>query len=176
MKYVISSVALLAFAAGLCGCGDSSTLEPDVSATTASINGDQFLLVDEPDGSIGVIEARDTAENGQPIVIVGRIGGAANPWIEGRAAFTLLDASMALVADGADNEEGEICLEDCCAEERGKCTTLVKVVDADGKLVAADSRKLLGVTEADTVVVQGTASKDESGNFTVLAQGVFVRR
>jgi hypothetical protein len=42
--------------------------------------------------------------------------------------------------------------------------------------VAADSRKLLGVTEADTVVVQGTASKDDSGNFTVLAQGVFVRR
>ena len=176
MKYVISSVALLAFAAGLSGCGDSSTPDAAVSATTASINGDQFLLADEPDGAIGVIEARDTAEDGQPIVIVGRIGGAANPWIEGRAAFTLLDASMALVADGAESEEGEICLDDCCAEERGKCTTLVKVVDADGKLVAADSRKLLGVTEADTVVVQGTASKDESGNFTVLAQGVFVRR
>ena len=109
-------------------------------------------------------------------MIVGRIGGAANPWIEGRAAFTLLDASMALVADGAESKEGEICLDDCCAEERGKCTTLVKVVDANGKLVAADSRKLLGLNEADTIVVQGTASKDESGNFTVLAQGVFVRR
>ena len=176
MKYVISSVALLAFAAGLNGCGDTSTSDSAVSATTASINGEQFLLADEPDGAIGVIEARDTAEDGQPLVIVGRIGGAANPWIEGRAAFTLLDASMALVADGTESQEGEICLDDCCAEERGKCTTLVKVVDADGKLVAADSRKLLGVTEADTVVIQGTASKDESGNFTVLAQGVFVRR
>ena len=176
MRYAISPALLLTFAAALTGCGGSSTPDGAVSATTASINGDQFLLADEPDGAIGVIEARDTAEDGQPIVIVGRIGGAANPWIEGRAAFTLLDASMALVADGAESEEGEICLDDCCAEERGKCTTLVKVVDADGKLVAADSRKLLGVTEADTVVVQGTASKDESGNFTVLAQGVFVRR
>lgn len=176
MKYVIFSVAIVAFAAGLSGCGETSTPDSAVSTTTASIKGDQFLLADEPDGAIGVIEARDTAEDGQPLVIVGRIGGAANPWIEGRAAFTLLDASMALVADGTESGEGEICLDDCCAEERGKCTTLVKVIDADGKLVAADSRKLLGVAEADTVVIQGTASKDESGNFTVLAQGVFVRR
>ena len=176
MRYAIAHVSVLAFAAALTGCGGSSAPERAVSATTAAINGDQFLLADEPDGAIGVIEARDTAEDGQPLVIVGRIGGAANPWIEGRAAFTLLDASMALVADGTESQEGEICLDDCCAEERGKCTALVKVVDADGKLVAADSRKLLGVSEADTVVIQGTASKDESGNFTVLAQGVFVRR
>ena len=176
MKYAISQVLLLTFAAALTGCGGSSTPETAVSATTAAINGEKFLLADEPDGAIGVIEARDTAEDGQPVVIVGRIGGAENPWVEGRAAFTLLDASMAVVADGEESEAGEICLEDCCAEERGKCTTLVKVVDADGKLVAADSRKLLGVAEADTVVVQGTASKDDSGNFTVQAQGVFVRR
>jgi hypothetical protein len=176
MSYANSHLLLLTLVAALTGCGGTSTPESAVSATTASVNGEKFLLADEPDGAIGVIEARDTAEDGQPIVIVGRIGGAENPWIEGRAAFTLLDASMALVADGTESEEGEICLGDCCAEERGKCTTLVKVVDADGKLVAADSRKLLGVTEADTVVVQGKASKDESGNFTVLAQGVFVRR
>lgn len=176
MKYAIVHAGLLTFVAALSGCGDASTSPEAVAATSATINGAQFLLADEPDDAIGVIEARDTVEDGQPIVIVGRIGGAANPWIEGRAAFTLLDASMALVADGADNEEGEICLDDCCAEERGKCTTLVKIVGSDGKLVAADSRKLLGVTEEDTVVIQGTASKDESGNFTVLGQRVFVRR
>ena len=176
MKYAIAHAGLLTFVAALSGCGGSATLPEGVSATSATISGDQFLLADEPDDAIGVIEARDTVKDGQPIVIVGRIGGAANPWIEGRAAFTLLDASMALVADGTENGEGEICLDDCCAEERGKCTTLVKIVGSDGNLVAADSRKLLGVTEEDTVVVQGTASKDESGNFTVLGQRVFVRR
>ena len=49
MNYVISSVALLAFAAGLSGCGETSTPDSAVSATTASINGDQFLLADEPE-------------------------------------------------------------------------------------------------------------------------------
>jgi hypothetical protein len=176
MKKFTYAAALLVFSSVI-GC--SGSVSPETTGKTAtdvSINGDKYLLADEPDGAVGVIEARESAKDGEPIVVVGRIGGAANPWIEGRAAFTLLDASMAMVAEGADNEEGEICLDDCCAEERGKCTTLVKVVDGNGKLVAADSRQLLGVSADDTVVVSGTASKDASGNFTVLAQGVFVRR
>lgn len=176
MKLTIYGFVLSFAASALIGCAGSSPADPASTTTASAINGDKYLLPDEPDGAIGVIEARDVAKDGAPVVIVGRIGGAANPWIEGRAAFTLLDASMAMVAEGADDEEGEICLDDCCAEERGKCTTLVKVVDGDGKLVAADSRQLLGVKADDTVVVSGTASKDASGNFTVLAQGVFVRR
>jgi hypothetical protein len=176
MKLTIYGFVLSYAASALIGCAGSSPADPASTTTASAINGDKYLLADGPDGAIGAIEARDVAKDGAPVVIVGRIGGAANPWIEGRAAFTLLDASMAMVAEGADDEEGEICLDDCCAEERGKCTTLVKVVDGDGKLVAADSRQLLGVKADDTVVVSGTASKDASGNFTVLAQGVFVRR
>ncbi len=176
MKLTIQGFVLSLAASVLFGCGGSSSADPTALATPAAIKGQKYLLADEPDGAIGVIEARDSAKDGEPVVVVGRIGGAANPWIEGRAAFTLLDASMAIVAEGADNEEGEICLDDCCAEERGKCTTLVKVVDGDGKLVAADSRQLLGVSADDTVVVSGAASKDASRKFTVLAQGVFVRR
>jgi len=176
MKKFTYAAALLVVSSAIGCTGSVSPEATGMAVTSASINGEKYLLADEPDGAMGVIEARDSAKDGEPIVVVGRIGGAANPWIEGRAAFTLLDASMAMVAEGADNEEGEICLDDCCAEERGKCTTLVKVVDGDGKLVAADSRQLLGVSADDTVVVSGTASKDASGNFTVLAQGVFVRR
>ena len=38
-----------------------------------------------------------------------------------------------------------------------------------------DSRKLLGLKESDMVVVQGTAKKDENGNFVMLAEGVYIR-
>ena len=62
-------------------------------------------------------------------MLVGRIGGSANPWIDGRAAFTLLDASMTVIAEGGDSAEGELCTGDCCATERLACTTLVKVVE-----------------------------------------------
>ena len=43
-------------------------------------------------------------------------------------------------------------------------------------VLAADARQLLGVAENDMVVVRGKASKDDNGNFSVLADGVHVRR
>lgn len=155
---------------GLVGCSEN------LAPKAASVDGSQFLLAEEPDGAVGVIAARESAVDGTPIVLVGRVGGAANPWIEGRAAFVLLDASMTVVAEGEDSTEGELCTGDCCATERLTCTTLVKIVDASGQVVPVDSRKLLGLKESDMVVVQGTAKKDKSGNFSMLANHVFVRR
>jgi hypothetical protein len=141
-----------------------------------SVDRTRYLLAEEPDGAIGVIEARESAADGAPIVLVGRIGGAANPWVEGRAAFMLLDASKVVVADGAECCEEEICLDDCCAEDRAACTTLVKVVDESGSVLAADARELFGLAANDLVVVRGKVRKDAEGNFTVLADGVHVRQ
>jgi hypothetical protein len=88
----------------------------------------------------------------------------------------LLDASMTVVADGTDSADGQICMDDCCAQERVASTTLVKVVDASGHVLAADARQLFGVAADDMVVVRGTVSKDENGNFVVLADGVHIRK
>ncbi len=172
---LLALVSLLSMA--LTGCGNSSSAEMNSqSVTPISIDGSKYLLSEEPDGAIGVIETRKTAANGEPVVVVGRIGGATNPWIEGRAAFMLLDASMMIVADGTESTEGEICMDECCATERSGSTTLVKIVDENGKVLAVDARQLLGVAADDMVVVRGSASKDDAGNFVVLAQGVHVRR
>jgi hypothetical protein len=176
MKTIFTLSTILATCLFAVGCGSSSATTDAVVATPASIDGSKFLLDEEPDDAVGVIEAREMAKDGQSIVVVGRIGGAANPWVEGRAAFTLIDASKLIVADGEESGDGEICMDDCCAEERGGCTTLVKVVDADGKLVPADARKLLGVADSDMLVVSGKVSKDDAGNFAILASGVHIRR
>jgi hypothetical protein len=170
------SFFLLAVLATAIGCGTAPESAGIVAqATAVNIDGSKFLLNEEPEGAVGVIAARESAEDGKPLVMVGRIGGAANPWIEGRAAFTLLDASMTVVAEG-EMAEGAICTGDCCATERLTCTAMVKVVDAEGQLIAVDSRQLLGVKEADMVVVEGKAQKDKTGNFVMLANRVYIRR
>jgi hypothetical protein len=166
-------VASLAVTAG-CGKGLDSNATA-AHATNVNIDSSKYLLNEEPDGAVGVIAARETAEDGKPLVMVGRIGGAANPWIDGRAAFTLLDASMTVVAEG-EEAEGAICTGDCCATERLTCTAMVKIVDTDGQLISMDSRQLLGVKEADMVVVEGKAQKDKAGNFVMLANRVYIRR
>jgi hypothetical protein len=163
--------------AGLIGCGSSSTTPVSEQAVTPiSVDGSKYVLAEEPDGAIGVMAARDSAQDGEPVVVVGRIGGAVNPWIEGRAAFVLLDASMTIAANRTKAEGNTICLDDCCAKERTASTTLVKVVDANGRVLPADARKLFDVAVNDMVVVHGKASKDAQGNFVVLADGVHVRR
>ena len=49
------------------------------------------------------------------------------------------------------------------------------ILDDAGKLIATDARDLLGVKELQTVVVQGKAKRDDKGNLTVMATGVFVK-
>ena len=55
-------------------------------------------------------------------------------------------------------------------------TALVKFLDDEGRPVAADARKLFGVSEQDMVVVRGRAQRDDGGNLTILADGIYVRR
>lgn len=165
---VVSVIAIV-------GCG-MATDSAVVQTTAANIDGAKYLLNEEPEGAVGVIEARESAEDGKPLVMVGRIGGAANPWIDGRAAFTVLDASMTVVAEGEENSDaGTICTEECCDAERATCTALVKFVDANGSVLPVDSRQLLSVKQDDMLVIQGKAQKDKNGNFVMLADRVYVR-
>jgi hypothetical protein len=122
-----------------------------------------------------VTDVRASAADGEKVVVVGRIGGDVNPWVEGRAAFTIVDLSLQACSD----IPGDSCptpWDYCCATDGLKTgSILVKVVDEGGQLVADDARTLLGVGELDTLVVEGTVQKGEEGHATLLASHVFVR-
>ena len=170
----ISAVALMLCT--LCGCGQS---DPTRAGGDAPVDVDRsdYVLTEEPTGAIGVISAREETQDQEEIVMVGRVGGRDNPWIEGRAAFMMIDAAMTVVADGAESAENEICMDDCCAGLRAECTTLVKIVDADGKPLAIDTRDLLDVKENDMVVVTGKVQREvDEGIFTIAADSVYLRR
>jgi hypothetical protein len=171
--------ALWLTAALISGCGDAPAVQPRTAAAQAQIDGARYMLAEEPDDAIGVIEARQSASDGATLTVVGRIGGTSSPWVDGRAAFTLLDASLVLVAEGTDAGDagdGQICTGDCCATERAHATMLVKILGDNGRVLVVDSRDLLGIAENDMVVVRGTAKKDKNGNVTLVADAVFVRR
>jgi hypothetical protein len=177
VRILILMICATSVSAAVSGCGVSAPAEVTAQAnTTRSTERSKYLLSNEPDGAIGVIAARAAAHDGDPIVVVGRIGGIANPWIDGRAAFMLLDASIKLVPEGTESKAGAMCTGDCCASERARNMTLVKLVDENGRLLTVDARQLLGVNANDLVVIRGKTNKDDSGNLIVLANGVFIRR
>jgi hypothetical protein len=155
------------------GCGQSADIEkPILTGQAVSYDWAQFELQQEPAGVIGVIAAREEAEQDQELVVVGRVSAR----IEGLAAFTLLDASMSLVSDGEDNGDDEICTGDCCASERAACTMLVKFLGQDGYPLSIDSQQLLGFSDSDMLVVKGRVIKDQSANISLIADGVYIRR
>jgi hypothetical protein len=98
MKYCIPCFLLLSLVSGLLtftGCSqESPTTTPQASNSAAAVDGSKYLLGSEPDGGAGVIKVREEAKDQDDVVIVGRIGGSENPWIEGMAAFTIVDPVM----------------------------------------------------------------------------------
>ncbi|MBY0587207.1 hypothetical protein K2X85_08525 [bacterium] len=130
------------------------------------------MLAAKPPGALGVIQARKDAKDKEDIVVEGRIGGDPKPFVDGIAAFSIVDMELKPCA----TEEGcptpwDYC---CDLDKLPERKALVKVVDGSGKPMASDARQLLGVKELSTVTVRGKASRDEAGNLTILASGIFV--
>lgn len=95
--WLVSGLALLV------GClqNENSTTTPP---TAVAVDGSRYLLTSEPADSQGVIQARVAARDQEEIVVVGRIGGSATPWVEGRAAFSIVDLSLKSCAEcGSDD-------------------------------------------------------------------------
>jgi hypothetical protein len=134
-----------------------------------------YLLPSEPTGAQGVLDARKEARDGEEVVVVGRVGGSANPMVEGKLAFTIVDPAL----KPCNEKEDDGCKtpwDYCCdpPEELRKATALVKVVDDKGKTVATDAANL-GIKPTQILVVRGIAKRDEQGNLTVQAKGIFVK-
>ena len=161
----------------LSGCAQQSSEQStnDEVTSTNSVDGSKFILDSEPEEADDVIAVREAASDGDEVVIVGRIGGSANPWIDGRAAFSIVDGSLKACSD----IPGDLCEKpwDYCCETPNLpgATALVKFVDEDGELVKSDAKQLLNVKELSTVVVKGKAQRDDDGNLTILADSLYVK-
>jgi len=177
MKTVFSLASVILCLSLAVGCSNNSPAPPAADSAEAApqVDGSQYLLDAEPEGSTDVIAVRESASDGDEVVITGRIGGSANPWIDGRAAFSIVDPSLTACSDipgDACEKPWDYC---CQTDKLPTSTALVKFVDDNGKPLAVDSRELLAVKELQTVVVRGKAKRDEAGNLTVLASQMFVR-
>lgn len=155
--------------------GCSQGLDSQSTSPGKLPSGEKYLLASEPQGAQDVIHVRENAQDEQTVIVVGRIGGSENPWVEGRAAFSIVDLSLHACSD----KEGDECQtpwDYCCETDvLPQATVLVKVVDDSGNLVAMDARELLQAKELQTVVIEGKAKRDEVGNLTVLAGGVYLK-
>lgn len=88
LHYICCAVVAVAVTASV-GCGTSSS--PPAANSAPSAEGAAYRLSAEPAAAQGVKAAKEAAKDQDEIVMVGRIGGDTNPWIEGQAAFLVVD-------------------------------------------------------------------------------------
>ena len=164
LRHIFVPVVLLLSAIAIAGCAKSDSPSAAVDP--------RYLLPSEPATSMGVVDFKEQAKAGETVSVIGRVGGGIKPWIEGRAAFLLVDTGAPL--PNPDAKCGPECAH--CAQELASATTVVKFVDEQGKTIAIDSRQLLGLKEEETVVVKGVAKRDDEGNVALMASGIFIKR
>lgn len=155
--------------------GCNSTVTPE-AAVTPSPEAAKYLLSAEPAAAQAVATAKKEVKDGDDITLIGRIGGSESPFVAGRASFTIVDTKLVPCSE----RSGDSCptpWDYCCdTDQLPASTASIKVVDEAGKTLAIDSKTGLGLKELQTIVVQGKAKRDEAGNLSVMASGIYVKK
>lgn len=158
----------------VCAAGAVSSMAKKAVAAPANAPSvdEHFLIKEEPAKAAGVIAVRNTAKDQQDVLVLGRIGGKKNPWIRNVAAFAIVDQSLQ-----SCDQKGHNCpypWDYCCSPNLAKSMVLVIFVDEKGEPIKKDARELLGVKELDTVIVQGKARRDKTGNVVIMASKLHI--
>jgi hypothetical protein len=131
-----------------------------------------LVTTERPSDTIPVAVARKNAQDQETIAMVGRIGGSANPFVDGLAAFTLIDPGLPDCAGDEECSDGS-----CCTPEELKANSAtVKFLNSSGKPIPVDARKLLNVDAKAMVAVHGKVQRDDVGNLTLLADKLYLYR
>jgi hypothetical protein len=148
--------------------------EIDVAAVRGGV-----LLAEEPAGAISIADAKaKLGPTPQPVVVAGRIGGkGTSPFGRNEATFSMLE----IPTDDHAAKPGHKA-EDCpfCKKRTANSPiAAVSFAGADGRVIAVDAQKLLGVAEGQDVVVRGQGFFDPKLGIPLIqinADGLYIRK
>ncbi len=159
LKHTILAFSMLAAFGAFTGCERSSSNAPTSSAAGVALPAGLFasLPVDE---AKSVTEAKSSLGKGDTVLVRGRVGGSRAPFVDGRAMFTIVDASMLACSD----TPGDGCSTpwDYCCEQPAdiaKHAATVQVSGGGESALRASLKGQGGLRELSTVVVRGTVSQ-----------------
>ncbi|MFM7244696.1 MAG: hypothetical protein ACKO40_11085 [Planctomycetaceae bacterium] len=174
MKALFVRTVVMAAAVMLASGAVVSLAEIDVAAVRGRV-----LLAEEPAGAMSIADAKaKLGPTPQPVVVAGRIGGkGTSPFGKNEATFSMLE----IPADDHAAKPGHKA-DDCpfCKKRTANSPiAAVSFAGADGKVIAVDAQKLLGVAEGQDVVVRGQGFFDPKLGIPVIqinADGLYIRK
>jgi hypothetical protein len=153
------------------GCSGGDGLDAAAKATR-----DRILLSSEPKSAVSLDAAREAAKTNPELVVTGRItAGGTEPWVTGKAAFVISELppeeELHSHAPGHDPDSCPF-----CKHKAGKAPmAVVQFLDAEGKILPIDARKLFGIKKNQVVVIRGRVELDDFGAMLVKAENMYVK-
>lgn len=136
-----------------------------------------FFIASAPAGARDVSEARKAGglKVGDPVVLRGRVGGGASPFVSGRAVFTLMGRGLKACNENPDDR----CKQpwDYCCETHDDIvanSVTVQVADAKGQVLRTDLKGRRGIRELAELVIVGKVSSAEGKALVVNATAMYV--
>jgi hypothetical protein len=135
-----------------------------------------FFVEHEPGSAVDVSAGRKagTMKRGDEVVLRGRIGGSAAPFVAGRAVFTIVGRALKPCNEKPDDHCPEP-WDYCCdtKEDILANSVTVQVVDSRGRALRTDMKGRRGLKELSEVVVVGTVASADGGAVVVSARAVY---
>jgi len=144
---------------------------PPAAGKPAAPGMERYVLASDPGAALPVAEAKKSAPSGEAVV-VGRIRAIG----KGHALFQLTDDTLDYCGRGKDPMDKCPTPWDYCCLDQGDVnakTLVVEIRGADGAPLATPS--LPGLRLLDLVAAKGQLSKDDHGNFVLVATGYYRR-
>lgn len=136
----------------------------------------KYFAETRPDGARGVAEIKADAEGPDEVVVVGRIGGRVQPFLEGAAVFLLADLGMKHCGE----IHGDTCPQpwDYCCEPKDslmKNTATIQLVDDSGRPLKVDVKEKHGLEPLRILTIKGKVAQREAGGALVInAEKIYV--
>ena len=167
-------IASMASMALLKGCKREEA-PPSGSSPRASLPPD-FFADKEPPGAKSVEEAKKSAKVGETMTIRGRVGGSKEPFVEGRAIFTIMGPGIKPCGADSPMPECKTPWDYCCElpEDIAAHSAVIQVVDAGGSPLRLSLRGQHKVMELSELVVVGRVKQIEKNLLVINATKIFV--
>ncbi|MCB9853274.1 MAG: hypothetical protein H6819_09285 [Phycisphaerales bacterium] len=148
----------------------------DSSGEQSSALPTSMFVETAPANAIGVRKLKERGASSGEVVVRGRIGGRARPFVDGAAVFVLTDAAL----KSCDQLHGDSCKtpwDYCCEtpESMAANTATIQIVDENGKPIRESAEGRHGLMPLAKIVVRGEiASRSKDGNLVINARKIAI--
>ena len=152
------------------------TAEPAAAAGGAGLPSG-LMLARRPLGAVGVTTARMGVRPGEPISLIGRIGGSRSPIVSNRAVFTIVDPEMKCCLETSDEDHCPRPWDYCCSDRAklAAATATIEICGPDGKPLALALEQEGTLKPLTLIAVNGVLeTPDGSGSLVIRARGIYL--